>query len=152
NGGGIWFNALNETLSITKATITGNTASGGTGGTPGGGGIYVGSSDGAVVTLTFSRLAGNTAPNGRNLDRISGGVGASVTAQNNWWGTNLSGGTISGSVTFDPFISLTHTASPTTIRTNQSSTLTADMSKDNHGSGATLTGNLDVLNGVPITF
>ena len=37
---------------------------------------------------------------------------------------------------FDPFIVLTHQASPEKIRINQSTTLTGDMSKDNHGNGA----------------
>lgn len=42
NGGGLWFDASGEDLSITDATITGNTSPGGTGTAPGGGGIYLG--------------------------------------------------------------------------------------------------------------
>src|SRR5205823_3684397 len=89
--------------------------------------------------------------------------GSAVTATNNWWGTNAASTTISPStptcptpaaqqVCFDPFIVLTHQGSPQKIRINQSSTLTGDMSKDNHGNGAALAGNLDRIVGLPITF
>ena len=151
NGGGFWYNALNETADLTKVAITGNSATGGTGATPGGGGIYVSSGVGVIVNMSFSRLAGNTAPNGNNLDRINGGVGASVNAADNWWGVNAPAATINGTVTFDPFIVLTHSATPAKIRINQSTTLTGDMSKDNHANAVGLA-NLDRIIGLPITF
>src|SRR5215468_4342115 len=103
--------------------------------------------------MSFSRLGGNSA-SGTTANIYNNGT--SITATNNWWGTNFPSGTIntvnSGTTTFDPFIVLTHTSSPHPIKINGSTTLTADMSKDNHGSGAALTGNLDRIVGLPITF
>lgn len=152
NGAGVWFDASGENLNITKVTITGNSTPGGSGANPGGGGLWIGAASNLVVNMSFSRLAGNSAPNGSNLDFPVAGSPSAVTATNNWWGTNAAAATINGAATFDPFIVLTNTASPNRIGTNHSSTLTGDMSKDNHGNGAALAGNLDVLNGVPITF
>src|SRR5207253_8664814 len=57
-----------------------------------------------------------------------------------------------GETCFDPFIVLTHNGSPAKIKINQFSTLTGDMSKDNHGNAAALAGNLDRIIGLPITF
>jgi uncharacterized repeat protein (TIGR01451 family)/fimbrial isopeptide formation D2 family protein len=175
-GGGIWFaghgDVSPEPLSLTKVTFTGNTAQTTTGGQPGvGGGVYIGNG-GQPGTISFSRFAANTAVNGgSNLynDPAQVGVpggqiggGSVVTAQNNWWGTNAASTTIFpptstcaasfAQVCFDPFIVLTHTSSPKKIRINQSATLTGDMSKDNHGSGAALSGNLNPFFGLPITF
>jgi predicted outer membrane repeat protein len=143
DGGGLWYNGYDETTTITKCTFTGNTATGN------GGAIEVDTSNtGNDLTLGFSRLAGNGASSGSNLYNAAG----TVTATNNWWGTNLPAGTISGTVTFDPYIVLTLTPSPNQILIDQDSTLTADMSKDDYGNGTALAGNLDVLNAVPITF
>ena len=83
-----------------------------------------------------------------------------VTATNNWWGTNAASSTISTvhndggtapTTTFDPFFVLTHAATPAKIRINQSTILTGDMSKDNHGTAVALA-NLDQIIGRPITF
>ena len=152
NGGGLWSNILNlpalQHVTLSKVTITGNTA------TSDGGGIHVDSAaaaQGNNLTISFSRLAGNTGGTGSNLGNVTG----SVTATNNWWGINTPATTInngSPAVTFDPFIVLTHIANPSTIKINQSTTLTADMTKDNHGSGVALSGNLDRIFGIPITF
>ena len=147
NGGGLFHNSLNpDAATLSKVTITGNTATGD------GGGVFTGnSSGGTTLTMHFSRLAGNSAAGGSNLANLDG----STTVTNDWWGTNTPATTIKNTTTtatFDPFIVLTHTASPGTIKINQSTTLTGDMSKDNHGSGAALAGNLDVIIGLPITF
>src|SRR6185312_6831684 len=126
------------------------------------------------VTINFSRFAGNSSthtPASSNIFNVTAtvaGTGNPVTATNDWWGTNAPASLISqnGSaavstcpanantsvVCFDPFIVLTHQASPAKIRINQSTTLTGDMSKDNHGSGATLLGNLNEIVGLPISF
>ncbi len=148
-GGGLYNNEISpDTVTLSKVTITGNTATGA------GGGISSGNTTpGVTLTVQLSRLAGNTATGGgANLSNIGG----TVTATDDWWGTNTPSTTITnssgGTTTFDPFIVLTNTASPNKIRINQSSTLTGDMSKDNHGSGAALAGNLDVIAGLPITF
>ncbi|MGC2696749.1 MAG: CSLREA domain-containing protein, partial [Candidatus Angelobacter sp.] len=159
-GGGIYNNA-NDGLSLSKVTITGNTTG------QSGGGIYSGSvAAGFPLSITFSRIAGNTAsvvPGSSNLFNRDD----KITAQNNWWGTNTPGATISNNgspatsvcpaaandnTCFDPWIELTHTASPAIIKINQSTTLTGDMSKDNHGNGAALAGNLNEIVGLPITF
>lgn len=147
DGGGLWHNALNpESATLTKVTITGNTATGN------GGGIALanGTPD-ATLTIQFSRLAGNTAATGSNLNN-AGGV---VTATDNWWGTNSAAGTINtaggNTTTFDPFIVLTNTASPNKIRINQSSTLAGSLAQDNHANPIAAS-NLDVLIGLPVTF
>jgi len=148
NGGGIHYHAVSpDVMTLTKLTITGNTATGN------GGGIDAGEPSLAhAFTMSFSRLAGNTAPTGKNLNNNH----TSATVTNNWWGVNTPATTINnvsgGTTTFDPFIQLTHVASPSTIKINQSTTLTGDMSKDNHGSGAALAGNLGEIVGLPITF
>ena len=154
DGGGLWTSTSHngcpatctDVTTLNKVAITGNTTTGN------GGGIFIGNGSGAGnVTMTFSRLAGNTAPVGNNLSNNS----ASITVTDNWWGTNTPANTIStvgtGVTTFDPFIQLTHTASPSTIRINQSTTLTGDLSKDNHGT-AVGAANLTEVIGLPITF
>ncbi len=158
-GGGIWNSLTNDTTTISKATITGNTATGSDGTTcvnSCGGGVFA--ADTGVATsnlvINFSRLTNNTAAAGSNFANL-GAASSQDNATNNWWGLNSPAGSIfdaNGAVTFDPFIVLTHTANPSSIPVNGSSTLTGDMSSDNHGSGLTLSGNLDVLNGLPITF
>ena len=145
DGGGISSNVTGtDTVALSKVTITGNTAAHGGG---------FGAESTGLNTIHFSRLAGNTATTaGTNLHNASG---ATISATNNWWGTNTPANTInntSGTTTFDPFIELTYTASPAVIRINQSTTLTGDMSKDNHGNGAALLGNLDRIVGLPVTF
>ena len=148
NGGGLFLNpaipSLTQTLS--KVTITGNSSTGT------GGGVATGAIGAGAVTISFSRFAGNTATNsGSNLENL----GSTTTATNNWWGTNAASSTIhttAGTTTFDPFIVLTHSATPHPIKVNQSSTLTGDMSNDNHGNGAALAGNLGQIVGLPITF
>ncbi|HEY1939547.1 MAG TPA: hypothetical protein VGJ33_16575 [Candidatus Angelobacter sp.] len=147
-GGGIYLNTASpDSTTLTKITVTGNTATGN------GGGIATGNDTGAgALTMSFSRVAGNTGAAGsNNLDNDH----TTVTATDNWWGTNSPASTITnrntGATTFDPFIQLTHVASPSTIKINQSTTLTGDMSKDNHGTPIAVA-NLNVIVGLPITF
>ncbi len=150
SGGGIRVNVASpDTVSLSKITVTNNKAK------VSGAGIAVGNgSGGGGTTIAFSRLAGNsflTSGTGVNLNNDH----TTVTATNNWWGVNTPATTINNTVattTFDPFIQLTHTASPAIIRINQSTTLTGDLSKDNHGNGAALAGNLGEIVGLPITF
>jgi uncharacterized repeat protein (TIGR01451 family) len=171
-GAGLWTNLgtsvpfpSGETTTLTKVTVTGNNASGSGGANPGGGGgIKVdNSASGNFFVMSFSRLAGNTATaGGSNL--FTTNPGAQVTATNNWWGTNNAASTIGGGATvncptpgagqicFDPFIVLTHTASPAKIKINGSSALTADMSLNSQGVAGALSGNLDEIVGLPITF
>ena len=128
----------------------------------------------AVVTRSQSPSAGlpETAQRTRPAAQIFSDVAAAtpfdlVTAQNNWWGTNVPSSTIfnngaaaisacpatgNNAVCFDPFIVLTHHASQEKININESTTLTGDMSTDNHGNGAVLVSNLNQIVGLPITF
>jgi len=141
DGAGIWFNAENETTTITKSSFFSNAATGR------GGAIEVSSSSTAAVFAQFNRFASNSAPTGSNLDNVAG----SVAAQFNWWGTNTPATTINGTVNFTPWLKLTHTANPLYIALNGTSTLTASFLTDSSG-GAVAVGNLDRLIGATITF
>jgi hypothetical protein len=147
-GGGLWSSA-SASQNLVKVTMTGNTATGSDGVNcvnSCGGGIFVGGGD-----IHFSRLAGNTAASGSNLATV--GPFDATNATGNWWGANSPAGTIydpNAAVIFDPVIILANTPNPASISANQSSTLTGDMSSDSFGNS--LSGNLDVLIGLPITF
>src|SRR5262249_23013798 len=72
-----------------------------------------------------------------------------------WWGINTPASTITnetGATNFTPFVQMTHTANPTAISGGGTSTLTADLSKDNNASGVALAGDLDVFQSVPVAF
>ncbi len=146
NGGGIWYNgAAANTASFSKLTITGNTAG------VNGGGIHAGNpSLGPTLSMSFSRLAGNTAPSGSNLEN----AGSTATVTDNWWGTNSAANTIhtsAGTTVFDPFITLTNTPSPAILSIgppNPSATVTASFIQDNHGTAIPVA-NLNVLIGLP---
>lgn len=145
NGGGLWHNAANpDAVTLSKVTISGNAATSG-------GGIFSGNSSGGVtLTMHFSRLAGNTATSGTNLTNDD----STVAAIDNWWGTNAPASTIVNTTTtaaITPFLALTHTATPSTIQTSQTSTLTASFLRDSAGTAVSVA-NLDVLLGLPITF
>ena len=150
-GGGIWAGtAAGETLTISQATLTGNTASGST--SPSfaaqGGNIF---GNAGTISIAYSRLAGGVASAGSNLYN----AGAAVTDSGaTWWGTNTPGNTITtaaGSTTYIPYIVLSHTGSPNKVRINQTSTLTASLAKDNNG-GSPLASNLTVLANLPVTI
>ena len=152
NGGGIHYHAVSpDVMTLSKVTITGNTATGN------GGGIDSGEPTLAhAFTIGFSRLAGNTAAAGSNINNNHTTITATgVVTGPNWWGTNTPATTInninSGTTTFDPFIALTHTPAQAAIKINASTILTGDMSNDNHGTPIILA-NLDVIIGLPITF
>src|SRR5579864_2077632 len=155
-GGGLYLNPAARcpssstcTVTLSKVTITGNTATGN------GGGISYGNGSAGTVgslSMSFCRLAAN-ATSGGSGSNLSNNHGAG-TVTDNWWGTNSPAGTInsiSATTTFDPFIVVTHTASPAKIRINQSSTLTGSFLQDNHGTAIAVS-NLDELLGLPITF
>jgi trimeric autotransporter adhesin len=150
DGGGIFADLVTgDSATLTKVTISGNHAPNGTGG-----GIFNGSnSGGGSMTISFSRLAGNTASTAasNNLNNDD----TTITATNDWWGTNTPASTINnangGVTTFDPFIVLTHTPNSPTINLGASTTLTASFLQDNHGTPISVS-NLDVLLGLPISF
>ena len=174
SGGGGIVNDSADGMTLSKVTITGNTTAGN------GGGIYNGDTGtgGEPVSIQFSRIAGNTSTlsaagnNFYNAKAVSAGAtGNQVNALNSWWGSNVPSNSIVNNgaaaisscpantvnkICFDPFIVLTNQTvrptNPAKIRINQSTTLTGDMSKDNHGNGAALVGNLNQIVGLPITF
>lgn len=78
-GAGIWVNHSNGTTVISKATMTGNSA------TTSGGAIYLGSSTTAnVLSMSFSRIVGNTGGGFKGLAVDAG----TANVENNWWGCN----------------------------------------------------------------
>ena len=147
NGGALYFTGgSGNTGILTEVTITGNSAAAG-------GGIFIPSSNAASFTMHFGRLASNSAGVGSNFDAPATTGGGTVNITDNWWGTNSPATTISlgsgNTNTYTPFIVLGVSANPTTIKINQTSTITANLSKDNNG--ATVS-DLAVFTGQPVTF
>ncbi len=150
-GGGIFINQSNITSTFSKLTMVGNSA------TTNGGAIYLGSSATAnVLSVSFSRIVGNTGGGFRGLAVDAG----TANVENNWWGCNTgpsaapcdtAGVVGTGTVDFNPWLRYTHTASPSSIVVGQTSTLTASFLTNSAGT-AIAASNLDVLIGLPITF
>jgi trimeric autotransporter adhesin len=156
NGGGIWFNnGSAQSLTLSEVNITGNTATGSAPGNPGfghGGGIRVDDST-TSFTMHFSRLFNNTANGaaaGNNLSVVTG----TVNVTENWWASNSTPTieNLGASITSSPWIVLTLAASPTTVKINTTSTLTADVEHDSSGATTGLSGHLAVFPGLPVTF
>jgi uncharacterized repeat protein (TIGR01451 family) len=156
NGGGLWNNGVAGSATfLTKVTVTGNSATGN------GGGIHLDSNHQQGFTMNFSRIAGNTAALGSGFD-TNASFPPSPDLTDNWWGCNQGPSTApcdtvndpNSVTTFDPWIVLSHTASPSTILLGgspNSTTLTASFLQDNHGA-AIAVANLNTLIGLPITF
>jgi CSLREA domain-containing protein len=152
-----------EPLTISNVTITGNstTGAGGTGDGLGGGIKINESGSFNALTMTYSRLAGNTCTVG------GGGVSnpgtnlavqnATVNVAHNWWGTNSPLTTIdsysTSTVNYTPYLQLTIGANPTTVTDagSDTSTVTASFLKDSGNNTVSAT-NLGVLVGVAISF
>ena len=137
-------------VNITESTFTGNSAP------ANGGAIFFNDSATqaavAALTLSYNRIAGNTAVAGSGLFHASG----TATAERNWWGCNSGPAAapcnvVAGNADFTPWIVLTHTANPTTIGAGQGATLTAGFLKNSDGS-TNAAGDLGALAGVPVTF
>jgi hypothetical protein len=160
-GGGLYLSA--GPMVISNCTIVSNVASL-TSSDQRGGGIAVGgtltSTGGApsTVTVVDCRIFGNSAATGTGLHKdLNQGT---VVVNNNWWGNNggpgvggadsaVIGGTGSGGgvLTLTSWLQLAFSASPTTILTGGTSTLTATLNKNSGG-----TGGFSVPDGTPITF
>ncbi len=150
-GGGLSMLSANTTVTLSKATLVGNSA------TTSGGALAVGANTpNQILNLSFSRVVGNTG--GGFTGVVTRGGTANV--ENNWWGCNSGPGSApcntvgvdgAGAVDFDPWLRFTHTASPGTIIFNQSSSLTASFLTNSAGT-AIAPSNLDVLIGLPISF
>ena len=143
--GGI-LNIVNSTFVTNSATGQGDL----------GGALYV---DSGTVNLSFCRLAGNTASVSGGAVYNHGSNGANTTATNNWWGCNGGPGpegcnvvaSDGGTLSYNPWIIITNSASPGTIGRGQSTTLTASVLRNS--SNQTLTaGQVPVLIGLPLTW
>ena len=168
-GGGLYVSlgSSSSSFTLTKSTVTGN-GFGATSDKRGGGGIAVGGTAGPVV-ISYSRIVGNSigvpdagANQGTGLHKDNNP--GSVTATNNWWGCStgpsaapcdtavVSGGGSGGPgvVTSSPWLRDSLTASPATIVTNQSTSLTASV--HTNSAGTNVSANVDRLLGLPISF
>ncbi len=135
-GGGVYI--ATGTAVLSNCTIVSNTASLGSPDQRGGGGIAVA---GGPTTISNCRIYGNVASVGSGLHKdLNPG---NVTANNNWWGNNGGpgvggadtaaiggGGSGGGTLTLSTWLVMNFTASPTTIVTGGTSSLTASITKN----------------------
>jgi hypothetical protein len=152
-GGGLLISDANgNSDSVTLSTFVNNTAHDGsaTNAIPQGqgGGVWT---NGATLTLSDSRLVGNTATDGPSLWQDTNG--GSATATNDWWGLNTGPGSQAGggsgaSVTTSPWLELRTIPAPATVLPGGYTTLTADLLGRNTG-GALASGSLNGLAAFP---
>ena len=151
-GGGLSMLSANTTVTLSKATMIGNSA------VTDGGALAVGANTpNQIMNVSFSRIVGNTGGGFTGL--VTRGGTANV--ENNWWGCNTgpsaapcdtAGAITGGVVDFDPWLQLRLTASPnTTPVVGESRSLTASFLLNSAG-GAVAASNLDVLIGLPVTW
>jgi hypothetical protein len=141
------------TLYAQGTLISNNITNNGNGGLafPGGGILVLvqaGASTTAHATANCNRIVGNSV----GLDN---GTTATVDATNNWWGSNAGPGgagsdTVSGPLTFNPWLVLQVTASPTSVVEGGVATVVADLTKDNVGTDTSALGH--VSDGIPVSF
>ncbi|MGB9978604.1 Ig-like domain-containing protein [Methanobacterium sp.] len=109
-------------LNITGSTFTGNNATNG--------GAILNSY--AATNVHFSRIIGNKATShGSSINNNGGTVDAAL----NWWGSNTgpAAGSIYGASNPTTWLILNITASPSVINNITTSTITADLTRDNKG-------------------
>jgi parallel beta-helix repeat protein len=102
----------------------------------------------ALATAHFNRIAGNSV----GLDNTTT---ATVDATNNWWGSNAGPGgagsdTVSGPVTFNPWLVLQVTASPTSVPEGGVAVVVASMTTNSAGTNTSALGH--VPDGIPVSF
>jgi Divergent InlB B-repeat domain len=136
------------TVTISGSTFTGNSVTEGAGL---GGGIFAETS--GTVTVSNSRFVGNTAFGGKGAEIDASTAG---TLTNNWWGCNAGPGNTGcdsveaqggGTATFNPWLVLSISGSPSQILPSGTSTLTADLTHNSNGDGG-----FSAPNGTPVTF
>jgi hypothetical protein len=142
-GGGIFVGNAGPfpaSITISGSTLTNN------GATSGGGAVYT---FGPSVMLSDSRIAGNTSTQGASAVDGSSTAGASVTAANNWWGSNASPASLvaPGIVNYSPWLVMTFAAAPNSIYTQGTSILTAKIATGSDGS----TG-YQIADGTPVSI
>ncbi|MBI5680863.1 MAG: DUF11 domain-containing protein [Methanobacterium sp.] len=119
NGGAIWNSG---TLTATGNNFLNNAADNN------GGALYNNNGVTSTANLQFNRIIGNTAPTGSNI-RQNGGT---VTANNNWWGSNGGAVGISG-FTVSTYLVLTVTPLDNFIPATSNSIVKVDLLHDNTG-------------------
>ncbi len=173
-GGGLYFTSQGMgdaqvpsdfSVDIHNNTFTGNTAG------EYGGAIGANNSFGAPIAqvkINYNRIVGNSS----TLTALTSGLffansQGSVDAQNNWWGCNsnpvgvvstapcnqasgigMAGG---GILDADPWLQLKTAASPSSIVTNQTSSLTTSFLSNSAGTAVTVA-NISRLIGLPVTW
>ena len=136
-GGGLYSADMGT---FTDTTIINNFAAGGVSSqnnsvNEGGGGIFADETS-AHITVTDSRIVGNTATvGGSQLDGDGGASkGGVLNAANNWFGTNTPSSSFFGSgvktLTTTPFLVMTFSASLTSLGSGSTSTLTSAVTKN----------------------
>jgi hypothetical protein len=145
-------NAVGAGPIASPITITGNDFSGN------GVGVYVGAGSfalGASLTLRGNNLS-NESGDGDPATGVYNAPtsGGSVDARDNWWGCNAGPGnagcsTQSGTA-FDPWLVLGISASPSSVTTGGSSTVTADVTHDSAGTDTSTSATIS--NGTVIAF
>jgi hypothetical protein len=154
-GGGAIYKDGGATLTIDHSTFVNNQVLGNDPTTNLASGGAIDTNTGSV-TVSFSRFVGNSVVVAGHGGAIFNAAGATTTAQNNWWGCNTGPGgagcdTVGGTVSSNPWIVLSNTASPSTILVNQSTTLTASFLQNSAGTPLSA-GQVSVLVGLPVTW
>ncbi len=145
-GGAINFRPNSGSMTIDRTVFSGNSAWYG-------GAIFA---DAQPVTITYSRIVGNTASgSGIYVD------GSTVTAENNWWGCSTGPSAapcdtavlLSGTLDYTHWLRdlLTSSPDPLTLATNQSATLTASFLTNSAG-GTVAAADLTMLIGRSVTW
>lgn len=83
------------------------------------------------LTIKFNRFYNNSAPNGTAINTYN----STIDARYNWWGSNAGPtvGTVVGTTNYSPWLILTVTANPKTVKEGEKSTITADVYRDSNG-------------------
>ena len=145
-GGGVFTDVdTGSSATISGSTVMLNTASG----SPGqGGGIF---NEGAPLSIIDSRVVSNQAGDAEGIYTL----GSDATATGNWWGCNEGPGSpgcdsvdgLSGTVSVNPWLVLSISASPTQIQPLAMSALSVDLTHDSNGGGG-----FTVPTGTPVSF
>jgi hypothetical protein len=136
NGGGIEIEGTSGSATVTSSTIANCAA-----------GLLAGGAVSAPSgTISFSRLVNNTNGGGTTINATS-----SITAKNNWWGSNNpSSALVSNGVSYNPWLVLGVIATPSSVSVGGTSTIRANLTYDS--AGADTSGLGHVPDGIPITF
>ncbi len=150
NGGAIAVDSTGVgvgSVSVTTSTFDSNTAASGHGGAI--------RSDGHTTSVSFSRFFNNTASAGSGQTLQVGADATSFTANDNWWGMNSGPGandlgkdSATPTITATDWLQLRISPSTSTIATNATQTLSADI-LGLHSGGATSASNLTGLPAFP---